>query len=110
MLAVIRNWGATTPVAIKLGDVKIPGDGMESRWEDEELIEKIQLMKERKELPLMDITIEEEAVKAKTFVIDYAKYRINELRSIAGSLGIPGFFTMKKADLIIKLEEQNATS
>ena len=110
MLAVIRNWGATTPIPVAMGDVKIPGDGMESRWDDDELIEKIQEMKSRQELPLMDLEIEEESRKPKKAVIDYSMYRINELRSIAGSLGIQGFFTMKKADLIKQLEEQNATS
>lgn len=110
MLAIIRNWGATTPIPTKLGDVKIPGDGMESRWEDEELVGIIQEMKKRKELPLMDLTIEEGSMLIKTPMIDYSKYRINELRSIASSLGIEGFFVMRKADLIKQLEEQNATT
>ena len=42
--------------------------------------------------------------------IDYSKYPINALRSIAASLKVEGFFTMKKVDLIKKLEENNATS
>lgn len=110
MLAIIRNYGATTPISVKMGDVKIPGDGMESRWDDQELIDKIQEMKGRNELPLMELTIEEGEAVIKTPTIDYSKYRINELRSIAGNLGIPGFFTAKKADLIKQLEEQNGTT
>lgn len=38
--------------------------------------------------------------------IDYSKYSIQDLRSLAASLGIAGFFTMKKVDLITKLEEK----
>ena len=42
--------------------------------------------------------------------IDYSKYPIWDLRSIAASLKVKGFFTMKKVDLIKKLEENNGTS
>ena len=111
MLAVIHNFGTAVPIAIKSGDVLIPGDGRETYWDDEEFIETVQLMKERKELPFLTVTIKESGTaKAKAVAIDYSMYRINELRSIASSLGIEGFFTMKKADLITKLEEQNGTA
>lgn len=39
--------------------------------------------------------------------IDYSRFKINELRSVAASLGIKGFFTMTKARLIQVLEEKN---
>lgn len=42
--------------------------------------------------------------------IDFNLYRINELRSIVAGKGIKGAFSMRKADLIKKLEEKNATS
>ena len=38
--------------------------------------------------------------------IDYSKYMRKELVSLAASLGIVGFFTMTKVDLITKLEEK----
>ena len=38
--------------------------------------------------------------------IDYEKYHRKDLVSLAASLGIAGFFTMKKVDLIKKLEEK----
>ena len=38
--------------------------------------------------------------------IDYSKYKINELRNIAAQIGIKGTFSMKKVDLIKKLEEK----
>ena len=42
--------------------------------------------------------------------VDYGGYRINELRAIAAESGMKGTFSMKKADLIKKLEEKNVTS
>lgn len=41
--------------------------------------------------------------------LDYTKYKIYELRSMAAKVGIEGFFTMKKSDLIKKLEEKHGT-
>ena len=38
--------------------------------------------------------------------VDYVKYHIKDLRSLAASLGIAGFFTMRKVDLIKQLEEK----
>lgn len=38
--------------------------------------------------------------------IDYSKYMRKELVSLAASLGIVGFFTMTKVNLIKNLEEQ----
>lgn len=40
---------------------------------------------------------------------DLSHFKIWELRSAAAKLGIEGYFTMKKAELIKKLEERNAT-
>ena len=37
--------------------------------------------------------------------VDYSQYPIQSLKSLAASLKIPGFFTMRKTDLIKKLEE-----
>jgi len=42
--------------------------------------------------------------------VDYSGYRINELRAIAAGKGVKKTFTMKKVDLIKKLEDKNATS
>ncbi|MBA7485412.1 hypothetical protein ES707_20958 [subsurface metagenome] len=37
--------------------------------------------------------------------VDYSECRINELRAIAAGKGVKGAFSMKKVDLIKKLEE-----
>ena len=42
--------------------------------------------------------------------VDYSDCRINELRAIAAGKGVKGTFSMKKVDLIQKLEEQHGTS
>jgi len=42
--------------------------------------------------------------------IDYSGYRINELRAIVAGKGVKGTFSMKKVDLIKKLEEKHGTS
>jgi len=39
----------------------------------------------------------------------YNGYRINELRAIAAEKGVKGTFSMKKVDLIKKLEEKHGT-
>lgn len=40
-------------------------------------------------------------------MVDYGKLRIWELRSIASKIGIKGFFTMTKSELIKRLEEKD---
>ena len=42
--------------------------------------------------------------------IDYSHYPINQLRRIATQVGIKGSFSMKKTELIKKLEEKNVTT
>ena len=55
----------------------------------------------------IEVTIPEAAAEAQQAPkIDYAAYHIKDLRSLAASLGIAGFFTMRKVDLIKNLEEQ----
>ena len=56
-----------------------------------------------------DVSLKIEILKDEP-AIDYSKYKIHELRSIAARAGIKGFFTMKKTDLIKKLEEKNGIS
>lgn len=55
-----------------------------------------------------DVFLKIEAL-AQESPIDYMKYKIYELRSMAAAMGIEGFFTMKKLDLIKKLEEKHGT-
>lgn len=38
-------------------------------------------------------------------LVNWGGFRIQELRSVASQRGIPGFFAMKKIDLIAKLQE-----
>lgn len=52
----------------------------------------------------------DEGKKRRVSPIDYSKYPIQDLRSIAATLGIEGFFTMRKVDLIKKLEEKNEST
>lgn len=42
-------------------------------------------------------------------LVDYSVLKINALRKIAARFGIPGSFSMRKQELIKKLEEQNGT-
>lgn len=42
-------------------------------------------------------------------LVDYSTLTINMLRKIAARFGIPDSFTMRKQELIKKLEEQNGT-
>jgi len=41
--------------------------------------------------------------------VDYSGCRINELRAIAAGKGVKGTFSMKKVDLIKKLEDKHGT-
>ena len=57
--------------------------------------------------PMMEVKgLEAEVEPPGVPKIDYSKYSIQDLRSLAASLGIAGFFTMKKVNLITKLEEK----
>jgi len=59
--------------------------------------------KELDAFPLVQVTVVEGSLEEPR--IDYTKYSVQELRSIAAQVGIKGGFFMKKADLIQKLEE-----
>lgn len=59
--------------------------------------------KELSNWPLVDVTVVEGSLEEQR--IDYSKYRVQELRSIAKQVGIIGAFFMKKVDLIKKLED-----
>jgi len=109
MIATIRNVGKTRTFPTCLGAVTIPHlKEVEIPNED--------AAKEILRSPLLIVKWRSEGDDQRAAPgqqpmpqIDYSKYRAQELRSIAASLKVPGFFTMKKKDLIqILSEEQNA--
>jgi len=99
MIAVIRNVGRTRSFPTCIGNVQIPRLS-EVRIADRKAAAEIMVN------PNLLIDWEEGArgdpllKRKKTPRIDYSKYRISELRSIAASMKVPGFFTMRKVDLI----------
>jgi len=105
MLARIINHGKTRALPTCIGNVRIIGrqsvDLRNAKAIDE--ISKYQFIE-------VQILEQDKAVKVQERQtapkIDYSKYPINELRSIAASMKIAGFFTMKKIDLVKTLEEK----
>lgn len=65
---------------------------------DPKLFDEIEKFSQRTDV-FFDIEILDDKRK-----INYSKYTIQELKSIASKVGIKGFFTMKKSDLIKILE------
>ena len=105
MIATIRNVGRTRVFPTQAGNIRIP-QLSEIRIADAAVVKEIMQSANL----LVDWTDENGlSIQAKgPKKIDYSLYRISELRSIAASLKVPGFFTMRKVDLIkILTEEKN---
>jgi len=85
-----------------IGDIRIPAHGIQD-------IDNEQAAKEI--LKHDDLVVDwisgdgRSGKKYKEPEVNYERYRIWELRSIAAGLGIKGFFTMRKLDLIKKITE-----
>jgi len=103
MIATIRNVGRTRVFPTRAGNIRIP-QLSEIRIADAAVVKEIMQSANL----LVDwtdddgLSIPERGPKK----IDYSLYRISELRSIAASLKVPGFFTMRKVDLIKILTEE----
>jgi len=74
------------------------------KTQDKKVLETLEKYNKRDDIFLKIEILEDESA------IDYSKYKIHELRSIAAKVGIKGFFTMKKLELIKNLEEKNGIS
>lgn len=107
MLAEVRNYGRARAFPTCIGNIFVPGAGQLIYMDNEEAIKEIKIF------PYISVTILEGGKKSdepEVPKIDYSLYPIQELKSIAASAGIKGFFVMKKAELIKKLEVYNATA
>lgn len=100
MLAKITNFGRPRPFPTYKGNFFL-GRLQPIKTRDRQIVEDLRKQSTRSDVQLK-IEILEEDKK-----VDYSKYRISELRSVASKVGIKGTFTMKKADLIKKLEEKD---
>ena len=104
MRVEVRNYGRDRAFPTHLGNIFCRGAGQVTYLNDLEAAQEIGAY------PNVSLKILEKdgpAVQEEAQVIDYSLYPISELRSIAASLKIPGFFTMRKVDLIKKLQETN---
>jgi len=98
MLARITNFGRPTSFPTHKGSFFLNRlSPIETR--DRKVVEELSKLNKRSDI-MLKIEILEPELK-----IDYSKYSIQELRSIASKAGVKGFFTMKKIDLIQRLEE-----
>jgi len=67
-----------------------------------------QALEELSKWPFVDVEITEGSIDGPE--INYSYFRINALRKMATQAGITGSFTMKKSELIKKLEEKDGIS
>lgn len=107
MLAEVRNYGRARAFPTCIGNIFVPGAGQTIHMDNEEAIKEIE------KYPMIAIRILEGGTKSdepEVPKIDYSVYPIYELKSIAASAGIKGFFVMTKAELIKKLEDKNGTA
>jgi len=101
MLAIVKNYGKTRSFPTCVGNLRIQRDG-EIKTSNSKLVE------EMKKFQLVDVDYVEGEPKEKPHKeIDYSAYRIQELRTVAAALGIPGSFTMTKSKLIKTIKETN---
>lgn len=96
MLAQAINYGRSRAFPTCLGNIFLPYNVPID-------IPNQKAAKELDAFPLVQISVLEGSLEEPR--IDYTKYSVQELRSIAAQVGIKGGFFMKKADLIQKLEE-----
>lgn len=97
MLAKITNFGQPTTIPTCVGYYFI-GRFEERIVDDPLLFEELEKFSQRSDSFLKIEIIEDERK------IDYSKFTIQELKSIASRVGIKDFFTLKKSDLIKQLE------
>lgn len=100
MLVKITNFGGPRLFPTCVGNFFL-GRLTPVRTENKRLVEELRNYNKRSDI-FLEIKILEDDPP-----VDYSKYKIYELRSIAAKAGIEGFFTMRKPDLIKKLEEKN---
>ena len=103
MLAKITNFGRPRTFPTYKGHVFLPAFEP-YKTQDKKVLETLEKYNKRDDIFLKIEILEDESA------IDYSKYKIYELRSIAAKAGIKGFFTMKKLELIKNLEEKNGIS
>lgn len=103
MLAKITNFGRPRTFPTYKGYVFLP-EYEPYKTQDKKIVETLKKYNKRDDIFLKIDILEDEPA------IDYSKYKIYELRSIAAKVGIEGFFTMKKLDLIKNLEDKNGIS
>jgi len=104
MLAEVRNYARSRAFPTHVGNLFLRGMGQCTYVEDPKAIEELRAF------PNIGVKIldDGDSVMAQEVPrIDYSVYPIYELRSIAASLEIKGFFTMTKAELIKNLQEKN---
>lgn len=101
MEARVINFGQTKPFRTKKGPVLLRRRRTVYFYDKEIIHDLIQHSK----IGYNRLSVEITQAEPK---IDYAKLKIWELRSIASKVGIEGFFTMRKSELIKRLEEKDA--
>lgn len=100
MEARVINFGPTKPFRTRKGPVLL----MRRRplfFYDKEIIEDLQ-QHSKIGYNRMEVKI----IQAEP-TVDYSKHKIQQLRSVASKVGIKGFFTMRKSELIKLLEEKD---
>jgi len=103
MEARITNFGRPRPFPTAVGDLFLPNLQPVYLY-DKKLVKELQGYNERGDIHLKIEILDADPQP------DYTKMKVQKLRSIAAKLGIKGFFTMKKADLIKKLEEKDEST
>lgn len=103
MEARITNFGRARPFPTAVGNLFIPNLQPIYLY-DKKLVKELQAYNERDDIQLKIEILDDEGAP------NYSKMKVQKLRSIAAKLGIKGFFTMKKADLIKKLEEKDEST
>lgn len=98
--ARITNFGRTKPFNTRKGPVML----MRRKpifFYDKEIIEDL---KQHSQIGYNRLEVKIIQEEPRT---DYSKYKIQQLKSIASKIGIKGFFTMTKSELIKRLEEKD---
>jgi len=105
-VAIVRNTGRTRSFPTCVGNIRIPKLSLIK-------IHNIEAAREIGRFPNVSIEyIEDPETRPdrlrgrRRSQVDYSIYKIWELRSIAASLGIKGFFTMRKKDLIEQISKE----
>ena len=100
--ATVINYGRSQHFPTCIGNIYLESNRIHDNLDNR------QALGELSKWQFVDVEVTEGSIDGPE--INYSYFRINALRKMAAQVGIKGNFTMKKSELIKKLEEKDGIS